>query len=361
MSKNDKDKKVSPADKKPASGEKDKLKKVKDQAKMIIMNHPEILYDAKNLFNHENGKTIIEEIVPRGDIKIEDQIYPRNNYDLKEEDIRGLAVYASMIVNDDLMKYDQRTAYEDALTMAIGWKDDGKYAGKVNANTYLLILDNIGKIKKASQINPDNMSKISTEKGSKEESMDKEALMNEYVSLREKLAAIETLLDVDASDSKEAAGSLACPHCGWDKPMLAKTKFCAKCHKKVTPVPAGKGKKGDKKEKDANDELDLSSTEKIVEALDGVAESLEQENTPELMKVAFELDKIADMLEGKSKTAKTLMSDSDEAYMKSHFSPKVIEKDSDEKYMAEFNTDVSQEVAKLRGSSATSVPYSKKS
>lgn len=136
-------------DVKPSKKKKDS-KKTKDKAKQFLMSHPEILYNARDYFRNKNWIQVVEDIVPRGDLKKEEEIYPRNQGDLKEDDLRGLAVYASMLLNKDLMDLDPKTAMEDALTMAIGWKDEGKYAGKVNANTFKTILNHMGKIKKAS-------------------------------------------------------------------------------------------------------------------------------------------------------------------------------------------------------------------
>jgi hypothetical protein len=138
------DLKVSPSDK------KDDKNDTKSKARLLIMNHPEVLYNAKNLFHNENGKTIIEESVPRGDAK-SDSIMPRNQGDLTDSDLRELAVYASSMVDDIIAQYDQKVAYEDALQRAIGSKDSGKYAGKISASTFTLILDQMGKKKQASE------------------------------------------------------------------------------------------------------------------------------------------------------------------------------------------------------------------
>jgi hypothetical protein len=122
----------------------------KAKAKGLLAKHPEIMYNARNLFHNENGETIIEESVPRGDEKKEDVIMPRTQSDLTDTDLREMAVFASSLVDDTLKQYDQKVAYEDALQRAIGSKDGGKYAGKVNASTFALIMDNMGKKKQAS-------------------------------------------------------------------------------------------------------------------------------------------------------------------------------------------------------------------
>jgi hypothetical protein len=44
-----------------------------------------------------------------------------------------------------MKQYDERVAMEDALTVAIATLDDGKYANRVNANTYNLLMDKLVK------------------------------------------------------------------------------------------------------------------------------------------------------------------------------------------------------------------------
>lgn len=95
----------------------------------------------------------------------------------------------------------------------------------------------------------------------------------------------------------------------------------------------------------------------IVASLDNIASMLEELNTPEAIKFAFEIDKISDELEGKSASA--IKYDEDEDYMKDHFKGGVIEKDEDEDYLKEFNKDVSNEVKKTYDKSKeASLPYS---
>ena len=60
-----------------------------ERAKGLIKKHPELTQSARSLFRNENGKTIVEEIVNRGDIKTKDLIYPRAQGDLKDDDLRG--------------------------------------------------------------------------------------------------------------------------------------------------------------------------------------------------------------------------------------------------------------------------------
>jgi hypothetical protein len=87
------------------------------------------------------------------------------------------------------------------------------------------------------------------------------------------------------------------------------------------------------------------------------------------MKLAYEIDRVADVLEGKAapeslleKSAYTIQGDSDEKYMKEHFKAGVEKQDSDEKYMGEFKTDMSTELKdkqtkKQLGKDASALPY----
>lgn len=129
--------KVQPGDKKEDSP--------RQKAKSLLNNHPEILFSARDLFHNENGKTVIEAMVPRGDLSTEDSIMPRTQYDLSDEDFKSLTAHAKKIVDPVMKEYDERVAMEDALTMAIATLDDGKYASKVNANTYSLLMDKLVK------------------------------------------------------------------------------------------------------------------------------------------------------------------------------------------------------------------------
>ena len=135
MSKDKKDLKVKP-------GKKDD---VRQKAKNLLANHPEILFSARDLFHNKNGETVIESVVPRGDLSTEAAIMPRTQYDLKNEDLQSIVSHAKKIVDASMKEYDERVAMEDALTRAIATLDDGKYANKVSAPTYNLLMDNLVK------------------------------------------------------------------------------------------------------------------------------------------------------------------------------------------------------------------------
>lgn len=112
-------------------------------------------------------------------------------------------------------------------------------------------------------------------------------------------------------------------------------------------------KEEEKKDVEDKDKEDAKS---IVATLDEIANSLEEEGTPECLKLAFEIDKISDQLEGKISSA--LKYDKDEPYMEKYFRGGVREKDKDEDYLKEFNTDVSNEVRKMyEKSKEASLPY----
>lgn len=136
MAKSKKELKVKP-------GKKDK--ELRDKAKALILKHPEVMHNARNLFHNENGKTIIEEKVPRGDEGIESSIMPRNQGDLRESDLKAIIKEAKGLIDDVLKGYDDRVAAEDALSRAIASMDGGKYAGKLNASTYNVLLDSMVK------------------------------------------------------------------------------------------------------------------------------------------------------------------------------------------------------------------------
>jgi len=346
----------------------------------LLLQHPEIKNNARALFRNENGKTIVEEIVPRGDVKTKDAIYPRNQSDLKEEDLRNLAVCASELIDPVIFKYDPRLAKEDALVMAIRTKDGGKYEGKINASTFCLILDTMGTKKKASE--EDKPAVVETQVGTglekiveknahennvstsdipvEENLMDKVALLKVKEDLLAKVAAIDVLVGVGAPEtSKEAAETKPCPKCGTN--VLVKTKYCVKCKAKTLGGDSSKKeeKKEPKKEKEASSEI-----AGITAAIDKVAGELEAMNDPELFKIAFQLDQMADVLEGK-KEARTIETDPPASYMKDHFKAGLKEGDADEKsYMKSFDTDVSEEVAGVKDkkdgnakSASSKLPY----
>jgi hypothetical protein len=355
------DKKVQPSKKKKEEKRDDK-KSLKDKATLMIMRHPELMNNARGLFRNENGKTIVEEMVPRGDLDTEEQIMPRNQGDLDDDDLRELALYASGMVDKDLLQYDSKVAFEDALQKAVWSKDDGRYQNRVNASTFQLILDNMKSMKKkaseeeeqdrqAQEEQPEEQSSVSDKSSSdaeenpeenspggvKEAKMDEALLKKEIAATRKRLAALQVLAGEEESEkeeaqeegtSKEATETFECPKCGTK--VLKKTGYCVKCKAKVKP-------------KGSKEASEKTAAQKVAEQLDEIADLLESHDDPELMKLAYEIDEVSDSLDGK-KTAAALESDSDEPYMKKYFRHGALEKDADEPYMKEFDEDISTEL-----------------
>jgi len=186
--------------------------------------------------------------------------------------------------------------------------------------------------------------------------MDKVIIMSEIEATRLKLAALEVL----AGEDKEAgkAEMIKCPTCGGK--VLKATGYCLKCKKKIGG-PKKDDKKEDKKEAPKK-KTEKEATEEVVASLDNIAGLLENQKDPELLKLAFEIDRVSDVIEGK-KEAATLESDSDEAFMRKFFHAGAFETDKDEPYMKEFNTDTSDELAQkfkknqLGKDASTKLPY----
>lgn len=197
--------------------------------------------------------------------------------------------------------------------------------------------------------------------------MDKSMILKELDATRLKLAALEVLAGEDGTD-KEAgkAEMIKCPDCG--SKVLKATGYCLRCKKKIKggeKKDDDKDKKEDKKD-DKNDKKDdkkeKEAAAKVAESLDEIAGLLEAQKDPELMKLAYEIDRVSDVLEGK-KEASTLESDSDEPYMKQFFHAGAKQTDGDEPYMKTFNTDQTTELKdKFKGKqlgkdASVSLPY----
>jgi len=194
--------------------------------------------------------------------------------------------------------------------------------------------------------------------------MDKDTLRKEAAELQKKLAAINVLLGEDVMEKEAASDWIAAlgkaraelKKGGKEKPSLKEVSDLAK-EKYFTP-------KNDSKE--ASEEYDVEANENtIVSQIDEIAGMLEQQGDSELMKVAYQLDVVSDVLEGK-KTAAALESEPDEAYMKKYFKAGLREGEADEKsYMKEFNTDLSEETSRVPGNvsvehkNASELPYRK--
>jgi DNA-directed RNA polymerase subunit RPC12/RpoP len=201
--------------------------------------------------------------------------------------------------------------------------------------------------------------------------MNKSVIMSEIESTRRKLAALQVLAGEEENEEETAdatekeagkADMIKCPDCG--SKVLKATGYCLKCKKKIKGSEKKKDEDKDDNKSDKKDDKKKKEKEaaaKVAVALDEIAGLLESQNNPELTKLAYELDRVSDVLEGR-KEASTLESDSDEPYMKQYFHAGARETDSDESYMKEFNTDISTELKdkfqkKQLGKDASSLPY----
>lgn len=375
----------------------DKNKKVvkpseKKMVQNLLMNHPEVTNNARHLFRNENGRTIVEDRVPRGDQDRRTVGQPFCQGDLTDADLRDLAKYATEILDEGIMRYDERTAKEDALHRAIDQKDGGKYAGKVGAVTYNLILSHVGKGAKAPVEKKANVESLEIE-SSKEPEEAQMSNLGEMAKVAEFIAnqtpeqriilkaMIKEAADqndpkrwqktmdsigVKAPKSKNASEDedkdedekKAKKHDENEKDHEEKeTEEEKKLEEKVVEEEKEEEEEDKKEEKEEEKEKkeekeDEDKDASIVESLDSIASELEQSGDYDLFKVAYQIDQVTDVLEGR-KTAATLESDPDEKYMREAFQSTIRQKEKDEKYMDSFSTDKTQEVNKC----VTKRPY----
>jgi DNA-directed RNA polymerase subunit RPC12/RpoP len=151
---------------------------------------------------------------------------------------------------------------------------------------------------------------------------------------------------------------IKCPTCGGK--VLKATGYCLKCKKKIDAK--GEDKKEAPKKEAPKKKTKKEAAEEVIASLDEIAALLESQKNPTLMKLAYEIDKVSDVIEGK-REASTLESDSDEPFMKKFFHAGALETDKDESYMKEFNTDTSEELSQkfkknqLGKDASVSLPY----
>lgn len=401
-----------------------------DKAKSMILKHPWVTQNARSDFNHENGKTIIEEVVPRGDANQEEAIMPRTEGDLSDLDLKEIAVYATSIVDEKLADYDKTVAYEDALRKAIWSKDGGKYSGRVSSVTFALLLDQMyGLTKKAAAVSAPVKKDESPTGEEKSVKVEDEATTGEEKkkpkSLDEKIRSKHQ--DI-VKKQKEQRSSEACmdkkvgevitaghPHgtddVEWKVVKEAVINAAEDIFKKVdmkkiegimknlykhkpndteNAIQIGidmlRSKKASESSTNLSDTADKTDLKQAIEAmeeklaslkasivseeeatnpitarLDKVASVLEAQEDEELKKLAFQVDLISDVIDGK-KEASVLEGDADEAFMKEHFKAGLREGDKDEKaYMKEYNTDTTKEVVKVASEEkiVSKVPYQK--
>lgn len=368
------------------------------QEKELLNDHPEVTRNAQDYFNHENGETIIQDRVPRGDANPYSSPMPMNQGDLTNEDLRGLAVYAKDILDPVLHRYDEATAARDALTRTIHEKDGGKYSGRLNASTFDLVLGymqedlpknkmpkdaDMGQSENDKYYEGDNGSdwrvakkaseyletEISADKGPEpgnpvQPEEVKMSRSDEIRALEEKLASLK--VDEDKESLARIAEKVASDPRSRDlfKQLIKEAAYKKKedkesCATKNSGKDQDNGDEDDKKNamkysgKDTAEEEDSdcekSASDSIIEELDKIAGELEQKKDFDLFKVAYQIDIVSDVLQGK-KSASTLQSDPDEKFMKQYFEAGKREGDTDEnKYMNEFNTDNTKEVANAAG------------
>jgi hypothetical protein len=358
----------------------------KKMVQSILLKHPEVTNNARHLFRNENGRTIVEDRVPRGDPDRKTVGQPFCQGDLTDADLRDLAKYATEIIDEGILRYDEKTAHEDALHRAIDQKDGGKYAGKVNAATYNLLIGHVGSKKSSTEKKANDESlKIESSKEPEEVQMSNlgelakvaqfiasqtpdqrlilKAMIKEAADQNDPKRWQKTMdsIGIKAPKSKNASEEDENP--GEDDAIKAEE---AKKHdedekdhekketadeKKVEEKAVEDAKK-EKKEKaeDNKEKADKKDDEKqdkdatsIANQLDSIAGELEQSGDYDLFKVAYQIDQVTDVLEGK-KTATALESEPDEKYMKDAFNSTIRQKDKDEKYMESFATDKTREV-----------------
>ena len=120
---------------------KKEVKPAKKKVQGVMEKHPVVQNGARGLFRNENGTTIVQERVPRGDLPQDAVIMPRTEGDLTDDDIEIIVKEAKSLIDPLLEKYDSDVASEDALMKALHSMGGGKYQGRVGANTQKLILD----------------------------------------------------------------------------------------------------------------------------------------------------------------------------------------------------------------------------
>jgi hypothetical protein len=369
------------------------IKDIKDKAKNLLLKHPELINNAKNLFRNENGTTIVEEAVVRGDKGPSDI---RTQYDVSAEDINKIAKEAKSNLDETLLKYDPVVAREDALNKTIWSKDEGKFAAKINASTFALILDAMGEgstSKKASEDKAEEAAPEVNEEGrtdDQETHIDKvekgikqskggEGLSGAQVDkiLKERAEKKENKTEEINNAPKEEPKEEPKEDAGKDKQedgmSDSKEANSEQIILDVEKVDGGylmengividqkqldafKTSKPDAKVNIKSASEKSASSEDIVSALEVVAGDLEAEKDPELFKIAYQIDGICDFLEGKE--GATLKSDPDEAYMKKYFKGDVQQSDSDEGYMKkDMSGDDTKEVKKVVKKASDQLPY----
>jgi len=155
---------------------KKEVKPAKKKVKSVLESHPQVEHGARGLFRNENGRTIVQERVPRGDLPQDDVIMPRTEGDLTDDDISIIVKEAKSLIDPMLEKYDGDVAMEDALSKALYSMGGGKYQGRVGANSQKLILDQMKGTKPAPKKTP----KEAATKGDLAEEAKRKGLIKTY-------------------------------------------------------------------------------------------------------------------------------------------------------------------------------------
>jgi len=377
----------------------------------ILEQHPSVQNSARGLFHNQNGTTVIQERVPRGDLPQEDVIMPRNEFDLTSEDLEKIAAEAKKAMDPLLVKYDEDVAMEDALARVVWSTGDGKYQGRLSANTQTLVLDLMRKGKKdkkgeaekkaseetdavveAASIDSlldaiptsfkdieDGGDKKKKTETPEEAGMDKKALQKMAAELSEKLAAVNVLLGEGGEaqvEDKEAAASndatkkfevgRAGAHefepydkvTGADAAVEAYRRMVSGSDPVSSPEQIQIVEVGPKREVrfDLMGKVEIkkeaSVEDPVIASLDEIAGLVEKEahekDDFDLFRIAYQIDAVSDYLAG-AKDASALQTDPDDKFIREAFKAGVKQRDSDEKFMDEFKTDNSMESRRVVG------------
>lgn len=102
--------------------------------KSLLESHPEATNSGEEFFNFEKNP-IVEETVNRGDKRQ----YTPTAYEITDKDLEDLAKEALQYIEVDLLEDNRPAAISSAVSMAVGSMGEGRWQGKVSANTLRLI------------------------------------------------------------------------------------------------------------------------------------------------------------------------------------------------------------------------------
>jgi hypothetical protein len=105
-----------------------------DKKDQELQNLPEVRQNASDYFTYEKTP-IIQKSVNRGDSR---EVNP-TQYEITDEDIQKLAKNALLFIDKRMLDTAKDQAVSSAVSMAIGNMQEGRWQGKVNADTMDLI------------------------------------------------------------------------------------------------------------------------------------------------------------------------------------------------------------------------------